>query len=177
MWLVAILMIANVYCPEITCRYLAGPGSGSETTASGAMLISAAENWPVLDMYHNIWPKLRNVAETYCKHQRLLPTEEPFSEKKKRTQYTVQFMFPPCLIVIFAMLLVWLWNGNVGQSVHHFGTGWNTSTTVGWVAMKFCTYIYGVQRMNLADIGCPLTFPLTWPWCQNFCFLVKCVNN
>ncbi len=35
-------MIANVYCLETTHSNLAWPSSGSEATASGATLISAA---------------------------------------------------------------------------------------------------------------------------------------
>ncbi len=31
-------------------------------------------------------------------------------------------------------------DGNVGLSVHHFGPDWNVSTTIGWIAMKFCRY-------------------------------------
>ncbi len=32
-------------------------------------------------------------------------------------------------------------------------------TTTGWIAMKFCTDIYGPQRMNPTDFGDLMTFP------------------
>ncbi len=37
-------------------------------------------------------------------------------------------------------------------------------STVGWIAMEFCTDIHGFQRMNPNDFGDPLTFPLAPPF-------------
>ncbi len=37
------------------------------------------------------------------------------------------------------------------------------STTIWWLAMKFCTDIHGPQRINPNDVGAPLTFPLAPP--------------
>ncbi len=37
-----------------------------------------------------------------------------------------------------------------------------------WIAMKFCTYIDGSQKMNPADFGDPLTFHLAPPAGQSF---------
>ncbi len=42
-------------------------------------------------------------------------------------------------------------------SVHHFGPDWNTSTTTGWIAIKFCTDSWSPQRVNPSDFGDPLT--------------------
>lgn len=36
--------------------------------------------------------------------------------------------------------------GNVGLSV---GPGWNISTAIGWVTMKFCTDVHGPHRLKL----------------------------
>ncbi len=67
--------------------------------------------------------------------------------------------------------------GNVGQSVHHFSSDWNVSTTIGWIAIKVCTDIHGSQTMNPNDFDDPLTFPLVPPWGWRLWFWVKCLDN
>jgi len=63
------------------------------------------------------------------------------------------------------------------RSFHHFGPDWNISTTTGWIAMKLCTDMNGVQRMNLSDFGDTLTFRLVLPWGWHFSFLRTCLHN
>ncbi len=53
--------------------------------------------------------------------------------------------------VFFAMLAAWLY-GRQCWSVHHFAPDRNISTTIWWIAMKFCTNIHGAQRMIPADL-------------------------
>ncbi len=45
------------------------------------------------------------------------------------------------------------WDGNVGQSVHHFGPYWNISTTIWWIKMKSFMNIHEEERMNPIDFG------------------------
>lgn len=48
---------------------------------------------------------------------------------------------------------------SVGQLVHHFGTDWNISPAVCWIAMQFDTYhIHDAHIMNPTDFGDPVTF-------------------
>lgn len=46
----------------------------------------------------------------------------------------------------------------VGQLIYYCGPESNTSTTTGYIAMKFCTKIHGPQRTNTADFDVPPSF-------------------
>ncbi len=56
---------------------------------------------------------------------------------------------------------------NVDLPAHHFGPDW-TISTIRLATIKLCTDIYDPQRMNPADFGDPLTFPLAPPAGQSF---------
>lgn len=47
-----------------------------------------------------------------------------------------------------------------GQTDHHSAPDWNTSTTVGLIAMKSCLSIQVLQEMNPSTFGDLHTFPL-----------------
>lgn len=52
-------------------------------------------------------------------------------------------------------------------SVCHVSSDWSISTTVRWIAMKFCTDIHSPKSQN-CDFGGPLTFSLEPPWGWHF---------
>lgn len=71
----------------------------------------------------------------------------------------------PCVLlcvdhVFVVMLLVAIW---ICWVVHHFGSHWNTSKNMGWIAKEFWPETCGPGRMNPADFGHPLTSPLQPP--------------
>lgn len=47
------------------------------------------------------------------------------------------------------------------RSVSHSPPLWfSLTSTIGWIAIKYCTYIHDLQRMNPTDFGDILTFQL-----------------
>lgn len=60
------------------------------------------------------------------------------------------------------MLDFFLAMSSLGMSVSvcHIGSIWNVSTAVGWIAMQFCSYLQGPQRIKHTDFSDPLTFCL-----------------
>ncbi len=85
-----------------------------------------------------------------------------------------------CRGFFLTTLVAWLWEWqcwSVCRSVCHFGAEWNSSTTIGWIAMGICTGIHDPQRMNPNDFGDPLTFPLAPPQGSNLWFWVKCLSS
>ncbi len=62
------------------------------------------------------------------------------------------------------------------RSVHHFGADWNISTNNWWIAVKFCTDINGLQRMNPTDFGDLQSFPQVPQRGWHLWFSVKCLD-
>ncbi len=54
---------------------------------------------------------------------------------------------------------------------------WHALTTMGWIGIKFGINIHGAQRMNSADFGDSLTFPLAPPLSLHLWFCLKCLND
>lgn len=50
-----------------------------------------------------------------------------------------------------------------GVALVLFGSDWNISTSLPWIAMRFCTDIQSPKSINPNDIGDPPTFPLGTP--------------
>lgn len=78
------------------------------------------------------------------------------TKKWRKTATTEDHIWFLATLACKAMSACWL--------VHHFGSDWNSSTTIGWTDMKFCTDIHSPQRMNPYGFGDPLIFPLAPPW-------------
>lgn len=75
-----------------------------------------------------------------------------------------------------AAWLGWWQSLSVSQSTHHFGSDWNSSTAIEWIAMEFGPDIHGSQMIYLNDLGDPLTFPVATPWGTHVWVSVKCNN-
>ncbi len=68
------------------------------------------------------------------------------------------------LVQIFRVPMVWIlmtlvvpWRVLECHNEVHI-CGWNVSTTIGWIDMKFGTSIYVPLRMNCKNVGDPFTF-------------------
>lgn len=64
---------------------------------------------------------------------------------------------------------------SVFLSTHHFGLDCTIQTMTGWISIKFCTEIHGLQKMNHAGFGGPQYLAPQYVW--HFWFWVKCLNS